>query len=307
MDIGAAMTDERTLRRYLLGQLAGSELESVEERLFANEEFWEALCLVEDDLIDAFVRGELRGADRARFESHFLTSARRRERVAMARVLAGKIAPTARRSWAGVITGLFRQQLSWNMAAAAAALAIILAGALMIPFVARVARERQEIAALKRQVEQLAGQAPARPPAADTTSSTVVEDLQRELRSLAAKVGQAAALSIVLAPGAQRAADQSPQRIVVPPGAQTVQLILPLTAPSAYPSYRAVVQTPEGAEVWGSDELAAASGAGGRSLRLSIPSVALKPGAYRTQVWGLRAGRPPAELDDYYVFEVAVP
>ena len=79
--------DEAVLRRYLLGELSEAELDRVEERLFAaaDRDSEEQLSPAEDELIDSYVRGELSASEREHFESWFLTSPRRRERLELAR------------------------------------------------------------------------------------------------------------------------------------------------------------------------------------------------------------------------------
>ena len=76
--------DARTLTRYLLGSLPTTEAERLDELSVTDEEVAEALRSVENDLIDAYVQGELDEALRAQFKSHYMVSAMRRERVAFA-------------------------------------------------------------------------------------------------------------------------------------------------------------------------------------------------------------------------------
>src|SRR3954464_13969596 len=75
--------DETLLRHYLLGELREEEQSAIEERLFEDDTYGEHLSLVEDELIDEYIGGELRGGEREHFESHFLSSPRRRERVVL--------------------------------------------------------------------------------------------------------------------------------------------------------------------------------------------------------------------------------
>jgi hypothetical protein len=49
--------------------------------------FWEHLCLVEEELIDDYARGELDDSDRADFERHFLCTDERRGMLEFARAL----------------------------------------------------------------------------------------------------------------------------------------------------------------------------------------------------------------------------
>ncbi len=85
------MTDRRDddiLRGYLLGRIAPESRESVEKRLFSDDRiFWERLCLLEDELVDQYVRGELGGEDAASFERDFLVTDERRARLDLALAL----------------------------------------------------------------------------------------------------------------------------------------------------------------------------------------------------------------------------
>jgi hypothetical protein len=80
-----------TITRYLLGNLEEEEQDRIEQRYFTDPELLALVEATEDDLIDAYVRGELSAADRARFESHFLRSRRRRERVKTAEALLAQL------------------------------------------------------------------------------------------------------------------------------------------------------------------------------------------------------------------------
>ena len=75
-------SDDDVLRRYLLGRLAPDSRESVEKRLFSDDRiFWERLCLLEDELVDQYARGELDGEETASFERDFLCTDERHFRV----------------------------------------------------------------------------------------------------------------------------------------------------------------------------------------------------------------------------------
>lgn len=76
--------DDRLIR-YLLGALPDAETERLDEQSLIDDDFAARLKLAEDDLIDAYVGGTLTGELRDRFESHYLASPRRREKVAFAR------------------------------------------------------------------------------------------------------------------------------------------------------------------------------------------------------------------------------
>lgn len=75
------------LVRYLLGDLSTSERERLEEEYFVHEDTWEALAAIENDLIDAYVKGKLPERERQQFENYYLRSPRRQRRLEFARSL----------------------------------------------------------------------------------------------------------------------------------------------------------------------------------------------------------------------------
>lgn len=78
---------DEEFRQYLLGRLPGSEMERLDELSIADDEFAMRLSEVEDDLVDAYVRGELEGEQLQEFKKVYLSSPRRREKVAFAEAL----------------------------------------------------------------------------------------------------------------------------------------------------------------------------------------------------------------------------
>lgn len=76
--------DEQMLLKYLLGTLSEKETEQLDEMSVTNDDFAERLRDAENDLVDAYVRGELSGDTLARFKSHYLISARRKNKVSFA-------------------------------------------------------------------------------------------------------------------------------------------------------------------------------------------------------------------------------
>jgi hypothetical protein len=106
------------IERYLLGRLKENERSRLEGLIFTDDEVWRAVRDAEDDLIDRYVEDVLSAADREDFERHFLVTASRRTRIAVARALPGvlRVEPP-RRAWRAPVN-------RWSAAAAAAAAAI---------------------------------------------------------------------------------------------------------------------------------------------------------------------------------------
>jgi hypothetical protein len=76
--------DDQRLVRYLLGLLSEEEVERLDELSIADDEIASRLQVAEDELVDAYVAGTLAGDTLERFESHYLASPRRREKVSFA-------------------------------------------------------------------------------------------------------------------------------------------------------------------------------------------------------------------------------
>src|SRR5262249_55725723 len=77
--------NEELIVQYLLGSLPEEETERFDELCFVDDEFAERMSAVENDLVDTYVRGELSSRKLERFDSYYLASPRRREKVKIAR------------------------------------------------------------------------------------------------------------------------------------------------------------------------------------------------------------------------------
>ena len=69
---------------YLLGRLSETELERFEHSYLTNEELFNDLQEVEDELIDDYANGGLTAEQSLSFEKYFLRSSQRREKLAFA-------------------------------------------------------------------------------------------------------------------------------------------------------------------------------------------------------------------------------
>lgn len=77
--------------RYLLGLSSPAEREHIELEYFEDEDAFQEMLTAEDDLIDAYARGELSTEERRRFESSSLAG---RDRVRFARAFARTVSAT---------------------------------------------------------------------------------------------------------------------------------------------------------------------------------------------------------------------
>src|SRR5581483_6698821 len=79
--------DEKTIRQYLLGEMGEAEMSRFEERLMTDDELFEMLQVVEDDLLDEAASHELSAEEQARFDQHFLATPDRRDRLELSLAL----------------------------------------------------------------------------------------------------------------------------------------------------------------------------------------------------------------------------
>jgi hypothetical protein len=79
--------------RYLLGLCSPAEHERIESEYFEDDVAFQQMLAAEDDLFDAFGRGELEREERRRFEKSFASSMAGRDRVKFARAFADAISP----------------------------------------------------------------------------------------------------------------------------------------------------------------------------------------------------------------------
>jgi anti-sigma factor RsiW len=81
------LDDDELVIRYLLGKASEQEQQRLEERYFGDDQFFEHLQALEEELIDAYVNGQLPADERKSFEEGFLSSPDRRQRVEFAKAL----------------------------------------------------------------------------------------------------------------------------------------------------------------------------------------------------------------------------
>jgi hypothetical protein len=85
------LKNEAEARRFLLGEMAADERIVFEQTFLADEVSFEQIRVVEDELLESYVRGTLTSVEKEKFERSFLTTDRRRDRVAFTRTMLDKL------------------------------------------------------------------------------------------------------------------------------------------------------------------------------------------------------------------------
>ena len=143
--LGEGMTDERIIS-YLLEELPEADLERFEYECFERNswpELAEEIAVVENDLIDAYLRNELPPQRRQHFERNYLTTEARQRRFSIAAALlrhceeqnpAATInsAVPAEATWSQRLRAFWSSQTSVLQFATAIGLVVVMAGTLWL-------------------------------------------------------------------------------------------------------------------------------------------------------------------------------
>ena len=247
----------QSIREYLLGSATSADAAGIEERLLTDDEFYQELLIVEDELVDQYLAGLLTSSERESCEKYFLATPERRQKLRFGRNLK-KYVSRAEADLASRVDDLSSAP-ERNTAAAAPALSrrrfwswsnpvfsYSFAGAAIVLVVAAV---------------------------------LIVRSLN------APPKGPGQVLVVELVPGLSRG-DQGLKQIIVPANIATVQLQLRVSNIPAYQTYRAILQTTDGREISRQDDLRRDPASNDRIV-CPIPANLLKPSDYNLKLSGL--------------------
>jgi hypothetical protein len=315
--------DHPKLVEYLLGSLPQSDAELLDELSVANDEFAMRLSAVENDLLDAYVRGELSGSMLEKFRRFYLSSGKRREKMKLAQglfTLEGKAAasralPDAPPGQYGRrenrLTSSWLRLLinpSWGFAAVAAMLvAVILLGVDNLRLYQQISRTQAFGAELQQRERELQAKLDQEHAANHETK----DELDRVRESLA-QLGERSMASprgeepsspplgiafFVLSPqmrGAGRVTTLS-----LPRATTLVDLRLDLEA-NDFPQYRAVLKdSATNQNVWRSGRLTAHLTGLNSAVSIRVPAKLLKQRNYVTELMGCPTIGAPEFISSY--------
>jgi hypothetical protein len=250
--------DQETLRQYLLGTLPAEELPPLEERLLADDEFYQELLIVEDELVDHYLSGDQSSAERESFEAHFLLTPERQQKVRFSRTLKKYLHNTEQAA----------ANESSVVEVAAAPVPVPVADR-SVPFFSFLQRNPILAYSLAAAVVLVIG----------TVSWTALKSPVSQNPSQV--------LAVTLTPGLTRDGGQI-TKFSIPPGTGTLQLRLEL--PKAdYNIYRAELLTSERVSVTVREGLQAETSPTGKFITLPISTSSIKRDDYFVKVAGKRA------------------
>ncbi|MDQ3668298.1 MAG: hypothetical protein M3410_17335 [Acidobacteriota bacterium] len=330
--------NNQTITEYLLGSLPETETERFDELSITNDEFADALKAAERDLVDAYVQGELTGAELERFKFHYLASPLRHEKVDFAQafqVLAERNAPaqeagarlevTTKRSketktsgWFSTLSVFTDRRLALQWGFAAMALAFLIAGGWLA---LENVRLRQQVSQTQTRRDALAQREHELQKELDgqrSTSAKTEQELaqvaeeRRRLEDELKKEQERDRLDRrqqPLRPGEgltasfilapqMRGIEQVPT-VSIPAKADYVFMQLELE-PNDYPAYRVALVDPSNNQVlWRSSTIKARATGDKKALSVRFRADLLKPQTYLLQVSGAPAIGVSEVVGDY--------
>jgi len=313
---GEPPADEQLLVQYLLGALSEEEAERLDELSIADDEFAWRLRAAENDLVDAHVGGELSGQTLERFETAYVASPQRRQKVEFAGALlaienrlasADAQGAAARAAEAGEAAGrpslrgpLARPYFQWALAAAAMA-ALVAAGYLFTEN-RRLREQMSQTQSARADLENRAEGFRTELEQERSIGAALRDELAR-LRESLPPVRVPPLRPFVLLP-MRRSASQS-ETVSTPRGIGEVPFRLVLESDD-YQQYEVSLRDPAtGQVVWRSGRLAARTDGPARYVEAALPPALLKQQNYSLDLAGTRASGP-AEYVTSYPFRVVL-
>jgi len=273
---------DNVMVRYLLGSLSTDEALELERQYFSDDQLFEELEIVETELIESYLRGQLSDKDRKQFQAVFLRSPQRRQRVDEVRSMLAAIrevslheSTAAHPGWlrqgVNALQSLFSPPIRLGYAVAMVALTVALAVMLT-----QSHKLHSDLAHLQTENARLSEQISGSPYHVDQFAVASIE-LKPQTRALGAI-----------------------NNLVISRDTQSVQLRLLLETDEYKVGYSLVIKSIEGKEVERVSRIRSRRGNSGlRILEVSVPADSLDVDTYIVTLFGLTASGKEEELAAY--------
>ena len=253
----------------MLGLLPQDRLRPLEERLLTDSAFYEELLMVEEELVDEYLAGELAQHERAIFEARFTNTAGGRQEVRFASALKAYVAvnpPAAVERSAEPLTKPAR-------------------GA------EPPAQDRGFFARLRSPFPTL--------PLASAAILLVCAASWLAVRNLRPPREPREVLTVQLTPGGATRGSGNVQQVVVPAGTDELRLQLKITA-DGFQSYRATLRKADGTAALTAERLKPEKAADGEPVVIvSVPAPDAPLGDYQLSLSGVNAAGELESVDSY--------
>ena len=310
-------SNEQLLTRYLLGTLSEEEKERFDERSITDDEFATRLDIAEHELVDAFLRDELAGDALQRFESLYLASPKRVEKVEFARALqqfaerggsaefersefgtdAKHPGALGRGSFRGWLT-VPRLGVQWAFAGSAVVMA--LASGYLLLENERLRETESVIQARQADAQQQSQQLQRQLGDEKSANAELAKELEN-LRGTKAGTDSLKAAAVLLMPMTRGTAQ--PITLSISTASEILPLRLRLESDD-YPHYQAVLRDPASNRVaWRSGALQVEKNLKHKEIVIGLPRPVLNDQTYSLELNGLPTKGAP-ELASNYFFRI---
>jgi hypothetical protein len=311
--------DDQVLLRYLLGSLPEEEAERLDELSVGDDAFAWRLSAVENDLVDAYVSGELSEGDLAEFKKCYLSSPQRLQKLEFAEALSSFDRETATaaaqarpapgtepkeksskrwspRRWFSA------PRLAFQWGFAGGAVAMLIAVSYLLLENARLRKQRIEPQGFHATVGQREQELQRQLNDQRAANAELAKEMDG-LRESQPNLDQLKTLSAVLLPPT-RGAGQIPT-LLVPPRTSLIVLVLALETED-FPTYRVGLRDPAANQIlWHSANLQPTSRAENKLISISFPARLLRSQNYVIELSGVSA-KGAAELTTSYTFRAEI-
>lgn len=316
---------------YLLGRLSESELERFERSYLTNEDLFNELQEVEEELIDDYASGALTAEQSVSFEKYFLRSSDRREKLAFATAIkeravawqSGTLISTDKHAtdtrsvelqnssnsklhlfWKGSVPA-WRQ---WVALAAAVVLAVVIG----VLWLRNRELQRQLNAADANNLRLRQETDTQSKLAAETKTALSAEQQQSQMLESQVEQLQTSSLDRIrdtivnIALGldylvtSTRGGEKKVKRLDIPTNARLARLTLDV-APSSFESFNILLRGGDDNVVWRRSGLKARQVGDRRKLNLSIPAENLTSGDYEVLVVGAPSAGDAELIGRYFL------
>ena len=316
--------NQQIITQYLLGSISESETERLDQLSITDEEFASALRTAENDLVDAYVHGELIDPALAQFKTHYLASPLRQEKVRFAEALqefgsrakvtetvvpepvvkAESETPFKKRGWFSI----FVSQPAFQWGFAVAALVVVASVSWLVYQNLRlrnqIAETQQQAAELSRREAELNKQleqqrsSTLRPNEELARVQLERERLEQQLKGLGEQVEPAARVASFLLTPQMRGTGRN-ETVTIPAKTVTVAMRLQLE-PNDFNEYFVTLSDKSGNRTfWRSRKLRAIGSTGNLFLNVSFRADLLKTDDYVLQVEGISRQGSSERVGDY--------
>lgn len=321
---------EQQMIRYLLGELSIKDKLEMEMEYFTDPEIFDLLQAVEQDLIEGYVNGKLSPSGRIRFERNYLTTPARLEQVRFFQTLVTTLPLESVEEeyghavlydtdelvkktsiWESIFAPFRGPRLAFGLSMAAALVILAVFGAVKIyefraPFLPEIAKNEPRPAPVKekpKQVEPKEGLADEKlPENPEEKPAFNIVPQQPEVISTPELKKPLIASVVWTVPGIRSVGNSAPRLIRIPPGNETVQVILnfPDLPADRYSRFSAAIQNSGGNEIWRRGDIKAGRARSGSSVVLRVPAKELQNGPFSLMLSGTNDRGELVNIREFY-------